>query len=319
MGKKVVYSSHFGTSPDGVRPDDNEEEDIQEGALHCRGCASIYAIREGIPRMVVGELGESSQHRTTAFDIAAKEWEHNFLDLSAPLGQSDFLGKTVLDLGCGYGRHAYFAARFGAEVIAIDNSEDAVLSTKRNTEHMAHVHVIQADASRLPIRSQSMDRVYCYGVLHHVEDPMAILEMASDTIRPGGTLSVWAYGPRQGLTLIINNALRGATTSMSHEQLLKISHLIASSLRLFSHTPYRFFGKVPIARYIVRHLPVHDHHQWPFDVVIADIYDRLRIPVRHWFTKEELEKWYVDTGYSNIQVRRRVRNNETFCAIGMRR
>ena len=52
---------------------------------------------------------------------------------------------------------------------------------------------------------------------------------------------------------------------------------------------------------------------------MADVYDRLRIPVKHWFTKEELEAWYADNGFADVHVTRRVRNNETFRALGTRR
>ena len=176
-----------------------------------------------------------------------------------------------------------------------------------------------ADAAQLPIKSQAIDHAYCFGVLHHIENPLEVMKKATDILKPSGSLSIWVYGPRQGLTLMINNALRGMTTNMSHDELLRFSRLIASSLRLFSHTPYKVFGQIPALRSVVSHLPVHDHHKWPFDVVVADIYDRLRIPVLHWFTGEDLEKWYGNMGYANFTVRRRVGNNETFCAIGFRR
>ncbi|MGC6507090.1 MAG: methyltransferase domain-containing protein [Myxococcota bacterium] len=305
------------------RKDEESDEaliDVIEGALHCQSCSAIYLIREGVPRLLVNQTDRTqSGHKTTSFDVAAPEWEANFLELAAPLGPNDFLGKTVLDLGCGYGRHAYFASRFGAEVIAVDSHVDAVISAQRNCKHLSNVHVIQADGERLPIRAQSMDRVYCFGVLHHAEHPEQILNSASEVIVPGGTLSLWVYGPRQGMTLMINNALRGMTTSMEHEQLIKFSRGIARGLRVFSHTPYRFFRHMPILKDIVSHLPVHEHHQWPFDVVVADIYDRLRIPVLHWFTGEDIERWYAKHGFSNFHVNRRVRNNESFQSIGVRR
>jgi spermidine synthase len=113
--------------------------------------------------------------------------------------------------------------------------------------------------------------------------------------------------------------VRGVTTDLSAPQLEGVSRAIARVLRLFSHTPYRLLRHVPVAREVVSHLPVHDHHQWTFDVVVADVYDRLRIPVHHWFTREELEQMLTDDGYADVQVTRRVRNNETFRATGLRR
>lgn len=315
-----ICSSHFfKESIDGVDVQERKETEIEEGALYCQKCTSVYRIIAGIPRMLIGEEGEKTHHRKTVFNTASNVWENNFLELSAPLSAKDFLGKVVLDLGCGYGRHAYFAARYGAEVIAIDNSEDALYSAKQNTQNLKHIHFVQADAANLPIKAQSIDRLYCYGLLHHVEHPKLVWQAASDVVRPGGTFSLWVYGPRQGLTLVMNNALRGVSTNMEEQQLVQLSILIARFLRVFSHTPYRWFGKVPLVGSILSHLPVHEHHKWPFEVVVADIYDRLRIPVQHWFTKEELEKWYGGSGYSNFSVRRRIRNNETFCSIGYRR
>ncbi|MEL6345697.1 MAG: methyltransferase domain-containing protein [Myxococcota bacterium] len=321
---RPIYASHYEDGEidaAGIDPERGEEEEILEGALHCNGCGAIYPIRSGIPRMMTedAQVGPDSGHRFTGFDTAVPEWEENFRDFSMPLQPGDFLGKLVVDAGCGFGRHAFFAARYGAEVIAIDSSTDAVEAAERNTANLNRVHVIQADISRLPVRERRCDIVYCYGVLHHVDDPESILDSLTEAVRPGGALSLWVYGPRQGATRVANNALRGVTTDLEPDQLMRLSKGIARTLRIFSHTPYVLFNKLPIIGPIVSHLPVHDHYRWPFDVVVADVYDRLRIPVKHWFTKEELEAWYSDNGFADVQVTRRVRNNETFRALGVRR
>ena len=319
-----ICNSHFQTeelSAEGVDLDELLEREVLEGAIHCDDCARVYPILEGIPRMVIEGKEDDSQsgHRTTSFSAPNPVWEENFNELSSPLSKPDFIGKQVLDIGCGYGRHTYFAALYGAEVVAIDNSTDAVLSTRRNTKHLKHVHVVQADGANLPFRDEYFDIAYSYGVLHHVENSAQLLEAANNVLKPGGSLSLWVYGPRQGLTLMVNNALRGMTTNMSHEELLTLSRMIARSLRLFSHTPYRLLRHVPLVSTVVSHLPVHDHHKWPFEIVVADIYDRLRIPICQWFTKEELERWYGDEGYIDFTVERIVRNNETFRSFGTKR
>ena len=72
---------------------DDHTLDIIEGALHCESCSSIYLIREGVPRLLVNRADPApSGHRMTNFDVAAPEWEANFLELSAPLEPNDFLG-----------------------------------------------------------------------------------------------------------------------------------------------------------------------------------------------------------------------------------
>ncbi len=305
----------------GVDLDAGEEAEVITGALHCDTCRLAFPIRGGIPRMLPSgaEAGPPSGHRLTTIDTHEPAWEENFRDLSAPLQQRDFLGRLVLDAGCGFGRHVLHAARYGAEVVALDNSVDAVESVWRNCGELTHVHVVQGDLLRPPLAPSTFDIVYSFGVLHHLEDPQAAFRSLGTLVRPGGRLALWVYGPRAGITRHVSNALRGLTTNMEPDELMRFSTWIARGLRVFSHTPYRFLGQVPVASEIVSHLPVHDHHQWPFDVVVADVYDRLRIPVRHWFTGEEVERWLTESGYADVHVAGRVRNNETFRAIGTRR
>ena len=310
-----------GEPPAGVDAASREETEVIAGAIHCVDCAAVYPIRDGIPRMLPEgtQEGPTTAHRFTTFDSAQPAWEQSFLDYAAPLGPTDFLGRTVLDAGCGYGRHAYFAARYGAEVIALDSSADAVASCAANTAGCGRVHVVQGDILRPPLREAAFDLVYSFGVLHHLAEPDAAMRALGERVRSGGRLALWVYGPRQGATLVVNNALRGATASMAPEALHRLSKVIATGLRLFSHTPYVLPHDVPLAGGVVRHLPVHDHHQWPYGVVVADVFDRLRIPVRRWFKGEELEVMLTDAGYADVQVSRRVRNNETFRALGTRR
>lgn len=301
--------------------DPRAEEEIIEGSLLCAECGRSYPVRDGVPRMRPDGAAEgpSSAHRFTNFDAAAPAWEESFVEALAPLGADELLGRVVLDAGCGYGRYTYFAARAGAEVVALDSSPDAIASAADNTADLHTVHLVEGDLRQPPLRDSTFDLVFCFGVLHHLEDPKAAFSALGELTRSGGELVVQVYGPRQGATLIATNALRGATSSMQPEQLHALSRFIAAGIRVGSHTPYRFFGALPGARTLVTHLPVHDHHRWPFDVVVADIYDRLRIPVRHWFTGERLERMFVEAGYADVQVRRRVRNNETFRGSGTRR
>jgi len=60
-------------------------------------------------------------------------WEENFLDYVHPLQPDFFDGKLGLDAGCGFGRHLYYAAKFGAEMVGLDLSE-AVESAYNNTK-----------------------------------------------------------------------------------------------------------------------------------------------------------------------------------------
>jgi SAM-dependent methyltransferase/uncharacterized protein YbaR (Trm112 family) len=296
-------------------------DDIVGGTIACPACGAVYPIVDGVPRMNPPGTpdGPSTAHALTQFERAVPEFEENFRDLLQPLQPDVLMGKLTLDAGCGFGRHAFFAARYGAEVIAMDSSSEAVASAANNLRDHIRAHVVQGDLARPPLRRGIFDFAYSFGVLHHVPDARATFSMLTELLRSGGRLSIWTYGPRQGTIRMVTGALRGATAEMSSEQLASVSKSIASGLRLFSHTPYRLFGAVPGFRWGLKHLPVHDHHRWPFDVVVADVYDRLRIPITGYHTGEEVERWYAEAGYADIHVTRRVRNTESFRGTGTKR
>jgi SAM-dependent methyltransferase len=295
--------------------------DVLEGALECVECHVAYPIRDGVPRMMPPDepAGPATGHRWTEFDDAVPEYEQNFRELCEPLGPTDFVGRVVLAAGCGFGRHAFFAARYGAEVVALDSSAEAVASAAKNLSASSLAHVVQGDIARPPLRRDVFDIVYSFGVLHHVVSARRAFASLRECVRPGGRLLVWVYGPRQGLIRIVTGALRGATAEMRPEHLYRFSQALALGVRTFSHAPYRVLRRAPGMHGVVTHLPLHDHARWPFGIVVADVYDRLRVPVTGYFTGEELEKWYAEAGFADIDVLRRVRNTESFRGSGVRR
>jgi SAM-dependent methyltransferase len=117
-------------------------------------------------------------------------------------------GDTVLDVGCGFGRHAYGAARVGARVVAADFAE-AELKEVRNTfgamaaadevSEASLTGTVQADGTRLPFADDAFDRVIAAEVLEHIPDDAAALAELARVLRPGGTIAVTvpAWWPEQ--------------------------------------------------------------------------------------------------------------------------
>ena len=109
-------------------------------------------------------------------------------------------GDAVLDLGCGFGRHAYEAARRGARVVALDAGRDEVDGVLATFVAMAEAGelvpgaaraaVVQGDALALPFADGAFDRVICSEVLEHIPDDRAALAELARVLRPGGTMAI---------------------------------------------------------------------------------------------------------------------------------
>jgi SAM-dependent methyltransferase len=115
-------------------------------------------------------------------------------------------GDLLLDLGCGFGRHAYEAARRGVDVVAVDAGRDevdgvasvfAAMAEKGELPKEARVGTVQGDGYRLPFADGAFDRIICAEVLEHLYDDRAAMAELARVLRPGGTMAVTVprYGP----------------------------------------------------------------------------------------------------------------------------
>jgi SAM-dependent methyltransferase len=117
-------------------------------------------------------------------------------------------GMTVLDLGCGEGRHAFEAYRRGASVVAVDWGEHEVATTREwlaaiaaagEAPPGARAGVVRGDLTALPVPDASVDRVIASEVLEHIPDDDAAIAEIARVLKPGGRVAVTVprYGPER--------------------------------------------------------------------------------------------------------------------------
>jgi SAM-dependent methyltransferase len=108
-------------------------------------------------------------------------------------------GERVLDLGCGFGRHAFEAYRRGAHVVAVDRSAEEVEQVTAMFKAMEAAgeapagltaRAVRADLLSLPFPDGAFDVVMASEVLEHIPaDELAMAEIAR-VVRPGGRVAV---------------------------------------------------------------------------------------------------------------------------------
>jgi SAM-dependent methyltransferase len=300
--------------------------DVGEGLLQC-GCGRSFPIVNGIPRILedafrlfpdfvnrqrehlpplpdvpvlrsrdadaIRRTRESFGYQWTEFAAMVIDFRENFLNYIAPLDAAFFTGKIGLDLGCGFGRHIYNAAKFGAEMIGVDLS-DAIESTRANTKELPNVHLVQADVYHLPIRPGVLDFAYSIGVLHHLPDPEAGFRRLIPLVKPGGSVFVWVYSKSRSFMNASLEMARAVTTRLPKRVQKGLSWAAAVVDYGGFVWPYRMAASLPLIGPALGKLPLKRlqlYAAYPFQVVYADWFDRLAAPIRFYYNGEDMEGW----------------------------
>jgi len=103
----------------------------------------------------------------------ASDWVARF----APLVAAD---ARVLDLACGYGRHARFFAARGADVLAVDR-DAAALATLAGEARIA-TRALDLEAGRWPLPGERFDAIVVANYLHRPLFPSLLAALAEDGV-----------------------------------------------------------------------------------------------------------------------------------------
>lgn len=297
------------------------EGEITSGELECPACHIKYPIRAGVPRLLPS-ISEEEEKTSAAFGWQWSEftemyeqYEPQFLDWIHPLQPDFFKGKLVLDAGCGNGRHANYAARYGArEVVGLDLSK-AVDTAYANIGSLLNVHIVQGDINHPPFRRPAdggpFDFIYSIGVLHHMPDPAAGFQSLVRFVRPGGAIFAWVYGrENNGVVHYFINPLRKGLTSRMPPRMLPA---VAWPLSVV------FQGVVKGVYRPLRHtraftaLPSHDYlyslSGFSFRRNYNIVFDHLVAPVAFYLRREEFEGWFQRARLEHIELSWRNQNS----------
>jgi SAM-dependent methyltransferase len=289
-----------------------EAGDIVEGELACSRCSARYPITRGIPRLLPEGLAREAVatarrfgYEWTRFSEIRPEYEAQMLGWIAPVAREAFVGRRVLDAGCGKGRHLRLAAAFGArDVIGIDLGP-AVDAAAQNTGDLDHVHVVQGDLTRPPFRPGSMDLIYSIGVLHHLGQPEAGFRALASLLVPGGRFVAWLYAREgNGWVLALVDPARRFTGRLplplvsAFAWILTVPFWIA--LRLL-YVPARtrpwLRRLLPYRSYLTDLVP------FPFRELHSIAFDQLLAPVAHYMPREHVERCFAEGGLTLQSLR----------------
>lgn len=293
-----------------------KDDHILSGSLLCDSCSAGWPITNGVPRFVGAvdavekRTAEAFGYEWTRYAELADRYRAQFLDWIRPVEPSFFEDRTVLEGGCGKGRHTRLVAGFGArDIVGIDLGE-AVDSAFANTLDLPNAHIVQADLKRPPVKPV-FDYAFSIGVLHHLPVPREGFHALVSRLRPGGSISAWVYG-REGngwIVHLVSPIREHVTSRMPHALLDALSAavtvpLFAATRLLYGPTGGRLAGRaLPYGDYLSYIAP------FPFREQRSIVFDHLVAPVAHYIPREEFAAWFREAGLDQVRIQRHNRNS----------
>jgi len=225
--------------------------------------------------------------------------ENGFLEFVSPIDKGFFKNKRVLDAGCGNGSYAYYAASYGAEVVAIDFS-DAVSIAQENTKNM-DVQIVRADITHPPFKEGTFDYIFSIGVLHHLPEPETGFHQLVLLLKPGGLISIWVYGrAKQWAAVYFYEPFIKITHRLPHRLLYYLCYLPATIMEI-TNCGYLLLKRIHLKK-IASFLPFKYYADYHFSVKLNDAFDVFATPSAQYYADDELYSWFKKNGLKKILI-----------------
>ena len=283
---------------------------LSEGLLGCSACGQQYPVVAGVPRFVPRENYASgfglewTKHARTQYDSYS----------GIPASEQRFFGQTqwprklegelVLEVGSGSGRFTEQAARTGATVVSLDYSY-AVDANYASNGSCDNVLILQADVFAMPFRSQSFDRVFCFGVLQHTPSPSRAFAALPWVLKPGGWLCTDIYKVSFWRTIVQTKYwVRPFTRRMNPDVLYaRVRHWVdfmwplANVIRRLPKG-YAINWRLLVADYSFLGLQGQMLKEWSY----LDTFDMLAPRYDRPATKETFRQWAVQANLTDVDA-----------------
>jgi SAM-dependent methyltransferase len=271
--------------------------------LVCAGCGREYPALKGMLRFVdaqnyAGSFGfQWTIHARTQLDDGVSHRSEIAFRQRTGFSPDDLAGKLVLDVGCGMGRFADVATRWGAHVVGIDLS----LASEVAAQNLAgrNATIFQADVFQLPFAEGSFDFIYSIGVLHHTPSCEQAVKVLPRLLKPGGRLAVWLYSSYNPWYRM-SDVYRKVTRRMPQKVLYKLCYGV---IPLYG--AHQVLRKIPLVG-----KPVSAVIRWLVPMSFNPDPEWRRLDTFDWYSPwyqskhsyEEVFRWFESCGMEDLHV-----------------
>lgn len=209
------------------------------------------------------------------------EYREQFYKWVAPLKEKDFKNKTILDVGCGTCRNAYWMLEAGAKKVVCLDKEIGILNVCQKNlkeKYPDKFKITLLSANDIILLKEKFDYVVIIGVLHHLRDPVDCLKQSLSVLKKNGKIVLWVYG-YEGNEWIVRyiNPIRKITSKLPIKLTHALAYIPSSLLYLFLGLG---FGKGPYLNQLRNFKFWHIH---------SIVFDQLLPEIANYWKKEQVE------------------------------
>jgi len=171
--------------------------------------------------------------------------------------------QSVLDAGCGSGRHSLALLREGFEVRALDSSQTALeIASELTAPYGNKIKYELGNLTCLPFEDASFDAVLCWGVLHYLssEEFSQALNELYRVLKPGGYF---------GLTL--------RSTADSECNIDNAQQMQKANATECKNMFFKYFSKSDIFAHLNAFTEIHSGHK------TRSVFEKDERTIAHWF------------------------------------
>jgi 2-polyprenyl-3-methyl-5-hydroxy-6-metoxy-1,4-benzoquinol methylase len=168
-------------------------------------------------------------------------------------------GKKVLEIGCGIGTDTINFARAGANVTAVDCSEESLrIARQRADVYGLDVDFYKANAEELSktVPLEEFDLVYSFGVIHHTPNPGRVISEIRKYMSPESTFKIMVYNRRSWKVLWILMTYGKMAFWKIDELIAKYSEARTGCPVTYSYTPKTIEGL--LGKFVIEEVQI-DH------------------------------------------------------------
>lgn len=302
----------------------DRELSFTERSIDCVACAMSYPIVNGIPEFILPDMQSTVKKTQAAFQfkwalsdnntviqdsyyIDAKgskviipvrmvARDDNWIEVTKKdfdLTEDDVRGKTVLDIGAGFGRMAYVMGKMGAKhIYSLDLCRSGMESALKELSDKDNITFIQADIENMPFKPESFDIVVSWGVFHHTPNTERSFRKGAKLVKPGGRLLVHLYEAHNPMRIKYTNQLRAFIQLFP----LRVQYWICNKFLVIRD--WSVFNRQDWKGNLMRYL----HRRIMFGNNPIGTFDCYSPRFNHTHTDEEVLGWYESEGFPGAKV-----------------